>query len=189
MLLEACQEEIGAYSLGMFLDQADISTQCLERPVIAPPDSIPATKVALLQEAMRNYYGTGSRGLLTRVGRAFGKRMILNLGWHQKIKLRLFRLIARDKCLRELLDIFQNTIDPKRTSLRTIQYKQRLLWLDQNSYTYPGQVSDYPICYITTGMLQAVLSWVTGLEYGVEEVSCKACGAEICQFQISNEFI
>ena len=50
------------------------------------------------------------------------------------------------------------------------------------------QKSDQPICYIAVGILQQTLRWVSGgLEFRVDQVSCKAMGDEACVFKIDKD--
>jgi hypothetical protein len=45
--------------------------------------------------------------------------------------------------------------------------------------------ADKPICFISTGLLQAMLMWISGgLEFRVNESKCMAVGDEVCEFII-----
>jgi predicted hydrocarbon binding protein len=55
---------------------------------------------------------------------------------------------------------------------------------DRASPTTLGQREENPICYVTLGMLQACLSWATGVDYDIEEIACRGCGDEACAFKI-----
>jgi predicted hydrocarbon binding protein len=48
--------------------------------------------------------------------------------------------------------------------------------------------ADKPVCYISTGLLQAMLTWVSGgLEFRVNESKCCAVGDTVCEFVIQKE--
>jgi predicted hydrocarbon binding protein len=48
--------------------------------------------------------------------------------------------------------------------------------------------ADKPVCYITTGLLQAMLTWVSGgMEFRVNESKCCAVGDTVCEFVIQKE--
>jgi predicted hydrocarbon binding protein len=62
---------------------------------------------------------------------------------------------------------------------------QDLLLSDRVSPGTLDQSEAHPICYVTLGMVQACLRWATGMEYDIEETSCRAVGEETCEFRIS----
>ena len=48
-----------------------------------------------------------------------------------------------------------------------------------------GKAADLPMCWGRTGTLKEALSWLTGKEFEVEEVECRALGASACVWEIS----
>jgi predicted hydrocarbon binding protein len=42
----------------------------------------------------------------------------------------------------------------------------------------------YPICFAEVGLEEAMLQWATGKRYPVEEIACRAAGAEQCVFHV-----
>lgn len=48
-----------------------------------------------------------------------------------------------------------------------------------------GITSDTPVCVVTVSMIQAILEWITGQEYVVEEIECRAMGHSADVFRIS----
>lgn len=53
-----------------------------------------------------------------------------------------------------------------------------LMLVDHSAAVAGGQSSDEPICYVTLGIIQGALFWAIGQEAHVEEVACKATGAQ-----------
>jgi predicted hydrocarbon binding protein len=50
--------------------------------------------------------------------------------------------------------------------------------------------ADKPVCYISTGLLQAMLTWISGgLEFRVIETKCCAVGDSVCEFVIQKGLI
>ena len=47
-----------------------------------------------------------------------------------------------------------------------------------------GKQADEPICHQSTGMLLETFEWLTGKKIGVEQVACRAMGAEACVWEI-----
>jgi predicted hydrocarbon binding protein len=48
-----------------------------------------------------------------------------------------------------------------------------------------GRSSEIPVCVLTVGIIQQVLEWITGREYAVEEIECRAMGYPADVFRIS----
>ena len=48
-----------------------------------------------------------------------------------------------------------------------------------------GKAADMPMCWGRIGTLKEGLSWLTGKEFDVEEVECRAVGASACVWKVS----
>ena len=48
-----------------------------------------------------------------------------------------------------------------------------------------GKASDLPMCWGRIGTLKEGLFWLTGKEFDVEEVECRALGASACVWEVS----
>ncbi len=48
-----------------------------------------------------------------------------------------------------------------------------------------GITSETPVCTVTVCMLQALIEWITGYEYEIEEIQCRAMGHSADVFRIS----
>lgn len=59
-----------------------------------------------------------------------------------------------------------------------------LLLADKASPGTLGQSESEPDCYTTLGLLRECLYWATGQEHDIEETSCRANGADACEFKI-----
>jgi predicted hydrocarbon binding protein len=46
------------------------------------------------------------------------------------------------------------------------------------------QCGDEPICWVTMGPACESLFWATGREYDIMETSCRALGAQACEFHV-----
>ena len=59
-----------------------------------------------------------------------------------------------------------------------------LLLVDRASPTTTDARAESPICFVTQGLIRESLLWATGQNHDVDEISCKACGANACEFKI-----
>jgi predicted hydrocarbon binding protein len=48
-----------------------------------------------------------------------------------------------------------------------------------------GKAADLPMCWGRTGTLKEALFWLTGKDFDVEEVECRALGASACVWEVS----
>jgi predicted hydrocarbon binding protein len=47
-----------------------------------------------------------------------------------------------------------------------------------------GKLADTPICWLFTGSLEESLRWLTGKEFEIVEVECRAAGAPACVWEV-----
>jgi hypothetical protein len=74
----------------------------------------------------------------------------------------------------------QSTVDEMDDAFIWTIHRCPICWTRKNA--------DKPVCYISTGLLQAMLTWVSGgLEFRVNESKCCAVGDSICEFVIQKE--
>jgi predicted hydrocarbon binding protein len=57
--------------------------------------------------------------------------------------------------------------------------------IEKNWIESEGKSSEMPVCVLTVGIIQHVLEWITGREYVVEEIECRAMGCPADVFKIS----
>lgn len=63
----------------------------------------------------------------------------------------------------------------------------RLAYIVQDCIFCAGKESNRPMCMFLTGNLQGGLHWLTGEEFEIEEVECRATGARACIWEIHKE--
>jgi predicted hydrocarbon binding protein len=90
----------------------------------------------------------------------------------------------RCKAALELLSHFTGE-KPTGAAIRSLDLD--LMLVDHVSATSIGQTEACPVCYVTLGLIQGNLFWATARDYDIEEVSCRAVGANDCEFKIVME--
>lgn len=183
--LQAIKDENGAYSLRLMLMNADLGNHVSEH--LTEGQEVHSSELATLLHSIREYYGTGARGLLNRIGRGVWKWLLTEASFDQKIKLSMIRILPlvsrRMKSMEFLAD--QMKLANGQVSVHLLDTD--LIFVDQTSDATYGQSAIEPICWATTGMIQAALLWASGEEYNVDEISCRAMGDEACKFRIQLE--
>ena len=150
---------------------------------MSPADS--AHVYAALQAAMRIYFGRGARGVLLRVGQRLWDRLLEDAALGGKAQAALVKrlpLATRRKSTLELLGKFIGVASGDIT-IHTLDLD--LLLVDHASPTTHDQSASSPICFVTQGLIREGLYWSTGQGYDVSEVSCKAAGANTCEFKVT----
>jgi len=182
--LLATRDEIGNYGLEMLLRQVRLDRFKNLTPQMIQEMVITASEFAELQQSVRDYYGLGAHGLLNRIGRGTWIYMVKRGSFQDKVRMLLTKLWPRSFRSRKALEYLAAGICGIDGCVSVHLYDQDLLFLDQTSDTTYGQITTEPICWVTTGMIQGVLSWAMGEEPDIEEISCRATGSEDCKFKV-----
>jgi predicted hydrocarbon binding protein len=61
----------------------------------------------------------------------------------------------------------------------------KLAYINETCTMCAGKQASGPICWLFTGALQESGRWLTGKEFEVEEVECRATGAPACVWEVS----
>ena len=184
--VETVAKELGPDQFNAMLSLSQLPGEWSKPETFAKSDPAGAAKTyASLQAAMRAYYGRGARGVLIRVGQRLWDHLLNDAALGGKAQAALIKrlpLSTRRKPTLELLGKFIGTSTGDIT-IHTLDLD--LLLADHASPNTDGQSASAPICYVTQGLIRAALFWATGVNYDVEETSCKAKGEEACEFIIT----
>ena len=144
-----------------------------------------AKTYAVLQAAMRTYYGRGARGVLLRVGQRLWNFLLDDAALGGKAQAALVKrlpLITRRR--KSILELLARLIGTQTNDITVHTLDLDLLFVDHASPATDGQHDSHPICFVTQGLIRESLFWATGQNFDVEEISCKATGKETCEFKI-----
>ena len=144
-----------------------------------------AKTYATLQAAMRTYFGRGARGVLLRVGQRLWNHLLEDAafgGRAQAAVIKRLPLATRRKSTLELLAKFFGA-QAGDITIHTLDLD--MLLVDHISPSTHDQHETAPICFVTRGLIRESLYWATGKGYDLEELTCKATGANTCDFKIT----
>jgi predicted hydrocarbon binding protein len=185
--------ELGADNLSVVLEKAglslllaDPSTGSGQRPeAVTRFDACAAGQAyAGLQQALRTYYGRGARGILSRVGSKFWKRLLDESPLTRKLQIPLARGLATAARPKPALDLLARLLAFKPGDITVHTLDLDLLLVDHVSPAADGQRGDEPICWVTLGLAREALYWAAAREYDITETSCRALGAQACEFHV-----
>ena len=160
-----------------------------------PPDNLERqfdfADFTAIHVGLEELYGPrGGRGLALRAGRATFNHGLKNFGALAGFGDNAFKELPLQSRIRIGLPAAARIFSQVTDQLSTVEETtDAFVWTTRRCpicWTHKG--ADKPVCYITTGLLQAMLTWVSGgLEYRVNESRCCAIGDTICEFMIQKE--
>jgi predicted hydrocarbon binding protein len=181
---QAAAQEMSVYSLNMILLMAGFDQFVEGENELPKPLQVSVSEFGLFQHALREYYGRGARGLLTRAGCGTWGIMAQNLPWQQALLKDLipflpfsFKTWLALNQLRALLSFPGSWTHVNRVG-------GDLYYLDYSSLGISEQNGREQTCWIMIGLIQGTLERVTNRVFEVEEVSCRRAGSEACKFRI-----
>lgn len=189
-ILRAAAQEMGIYSLNMLLRNAGLLNPGTNKPPEHPlldqlswgeHQVMTATGFAGLQRVIRDYYGTGARGLLNRIGRGAWYAMLKEIPISKKAGLMAIRILPLEARRIRCLEFLAGQLN--QASVHELEGD--FILVDQASDGAYGQSCREPICWLTAGLIQAAMVWALSEEPEVEEIACRATGADACKFRIS----
>jgi predicted hydrocarbon binding protein len=176
---------LGADNLSAVLEKAGLSLLLADPSAAARFDASAAGQAyAGLQQALRTYYGRGARGILSRVGAKFWKRLLDESPLTVKPQIPLARTLATAARPKPALDLLARLLAFKTGDITVHTLDLDLLLVDHVSPAADGQRGDEPICWVTLGLAREALYWAAAREYDITETSCRALGAQACEFHV-----
>jgi hypothetical protein len=184
--VESTSMELGTGQFDTMLALSKLPSQWVRPHIFLKMDAAEsAPAYASLQAAMRTYFGRGARGVLLRVGQRLWDHLLDDAGFGGRAQAAVIKrlpLNARRKPTLELLSRLLGAI-PGDITVHTLDLD--LLLVDHASPTTEGYQAESPICFVTQGLIRESLHWATDQNYDVEEISCKACGKNACEFKVT----
>jgi predicted hydrocarbon binding protein len=186
LFVSAAREEAGEEKLPQILEKASLSPAVIEAASINRLSGGGAAEIyASIQLALRLFYGRGARGLLLRIGANMWERFVAEANFREKTELEILRRLPVPARRKRTLEFIAEQFRAGGGAAMVHLLDTDLLFVDRSGAATCGQESSEPICFVTHGLLEAALYWVTGQSADVEEVSCKAMGAEACEFKFT----
>jgi len=186
LFLETLNAELGAKTLIVVLEKADLDPALVNPEAVSHLTSITAAETyARIQHALRIYYGRGARGTLLRIGRILWGRLLESASLAEKAQAQLARSLPASLRMKAALDLLARFMREKNADVTVHTLDFDLLLADHGGAATIGQKENAPICIVTLGLIQEALIWVSGHEYDVEEISCRANGGDACEFRVT----
>jgi predicted hydrocarbon binding protein len=163
-----------------------------------PPDKLTVSSdltcrdYANLFASLMNFYGRAGKSMLLRIGRLSAKHAIEQqgalFGLAAVLASKVLPIPAQLKIGLENMQggfckIWQSF--GQEMHLHVQDRGAKMVYVAETCTMCAGKQADGPICLSWTGALKESVHWVTGKEFKIEEVECRAMGAPACVWEIS----
>ena len=189
--LKSLEEVMGKNGLNAILNLAGMNNYIDSYPPDNLDKGFDFSELSALGTALEDMYGPrGGRGLALRAGRATFSDALKNFGALAGVADLAFVVLPLHAKLRIGVPAMAKIFSQLSDQLSTVEEKD-------NEYVYTihkcpccwGRHNmDKPVCFISTGLLQEGLKWVSGgNEFRVNESKCIAVDDDVCEFVIQKE--
>ncbi|GAB1471307.1 hypothetical protein MASR2M66_21850 [Chloroflexota bacterium] len=184
--IETLSTEMGHETYRAVLDKSELSTDWLQSSFFLAMDNSQAAEAySKLQSALRTYYGRGARGVLMRIGAKLWKPILDDASVFLKIQAAIVRGLPKAWRRKPALELLARLVGAGWGNMTVHTLDLDLLFVDRASPTTLEKPENAPVCFVTFGLIRECLFWATGEEHDIEERSCKAAGAQQCEFKIT----
>jgi len=189
--LQVYEEVVGKNGLNAILNMAGLSNLIDNYPPDNLERAIDFSDFTALHIALEEMYGSrAGRGLALRAGRATFNDALKNFGALAGVGDEAFKVLPLQTKIRIGLPASAKIFSQVTDQLSTVdETDDAFIWTNHRCpicWTRKG--ADKPVCYTSTGLLQAMLTWVSGgLEFRINESKCCAVGDTVCEFVIQKE--
>jgi predicted hydrocarbon binding protein len=189
--LQAYEEVMGKNGLNAILNLAGLGNLIDNYP----PDNLERqfdfADYTAIHVGLEELYGPrGGRGLALRAGKSTFSDVLKDYGALAGVSDLAFKVLPLQTKLRIGLPAAARIFSQASDQLTSVdETDNAFIWTVHRCPTcWSRKGADKPVCYITTGLLQAMLTWVSGgLEFRVNESRCCAVGDTVCEFVIQKE--
>ncbi|MBU6997959.1 MAG: hypothetical protein HXS41_11970 [Theionarchaea archaeon] len=189
--LDTIQNILGSQGLNSVLNYGGLEKYINNLPPDNDELEIPREDLRKLHQSLIDLFGEkGARGILLRIGRGMTFTFLEKRPAVVKSMKLAIKLLPEVRQMRLSLERFAEESDRRIPSLKGIPHielreeKDYFLFIDEDSYTSEGIVSENPSCHVYVGNLETSLEWITGHAHKVEEIQCKARGDPADVFRI-----
>lgn len=189
--LEAYKDVMGKNGLNAILNLAGLS-RLIDN---YPPDNLEKgfdfADYTAIHVGLEELYGPrGGRGLALRAGRATFTNVLKDYGALAGVSDIAFKVLPLQTKIRIGLPAAARIFSQVSDQLTTVdETDDAFIWtIHRCPICWSRKGADKPVCYISTGLLQAMFIWVSGgSEFRVNESKCCAVGDTVCEFVIQKE--
>lgn len=183
-VLLAIQEVMGVNGLNIILRRARLERYINRLPPANREGGMRAAEFAALSQSVEEYYGTGARGMLNRIGREVFAQSMQENKVAAAVEGVIGRVLPAQLRLRQALNRLAADLSAPDSKISVHLDDRRLVVAADAGDAAVGRTSSAPVCHLMVGEIQAAAYQATGREFDVVETSCRAKGDAACRFEI-----
>lgn len=184
--VETLSSDVGHDTFSAVLSKAGLPEEWAHAAHFGALDDVnTALAYSRLQAALRTYYGRGARGILMRIGTKLWDQLLDDSAFGIKTQARLIRGLPKPLRRKPALELLAKLLSVTAGDVTVHTLDLDLLLVDHASATTLNQKDDGSICFVTFGLIRECLFWADGQEHDIEERTCRALGANQCEFKIT----
>lgn len=162
-----------------------------------PEESLKLSKTLVLQDyanlsaAMINRAGVSGQADVTKVGRLSVQPALKNQGKLMNFAARnAIRFLPMSAQIKTVLSSIKSDVEKvyanedHSVGLSLEDRGNTWAYIDKGCACCVGKTADQPICWLWTGTLEESLNWLTGKEFNVDQVACRAMGQDACVWEV-----
>ena len=195
--LQSAEEVVGVQGLKVVLRDANLAHLVNNYPPneLTFDGGYTFGDYANLSAELLNFFGRAGKSMTIRIGRLSVERSVEQqsavFGLNTLVKAS--KLLPLKAQLKAGLTVMQGglikiskSMDNKRV-MRLEDRGDRIAYIDEGCSACAGKTADVHICGIFNGSISQALIWLTGKNFEVEEVECRAMGASACVWEVKKE--
>jgi hypothetical protein len=195
--LQAAEEVVGEKGMHIVLREANLTQLIGNYPPNEPQvlSHFTFRNYADLCTALLTFFGRAGRSMTLRIGRKSAEFAVeqQSATFGLSTLAKASRLLPLNQQQKAGLIMMQNGL--KRLSqdvgqerpLRLEDRGDKFAYIDETCPMCAGKTADSPICWVHNGVLVQAALWLTGKEFEVQEVACRAMGAPACVWEIMKQ--
>jgi len=189
--LKSLEEVMGKNGLNAILNLAGLNNYIDNYPPDNLDKGFDFAELSAIGTGLEEMYGPrGGRGLALRAGRATFSDALKNFGALAGVADLAFVVLPLHAKLRIGVPAMAKIFSQLSDQLSTVEEKDNeyIYTIHKCPCCWGRHNADKPVCFISTGLLQEGLKWVSGgNEFRVNESKCVAVGDDVCEFVIQKE--
>ena len=192
--LLAAEEVVGKQGLIVLLRQRGLERFIDNYPpeLLKISGSITLGDYAELCAGLQTFFGRAGKSMVIRIGRLTSKYAIeKQSGVYNVAAKTAAKLMPSGMQVKLVLDSMANGYNKlyaengQELHFRVEDRGNKWAFISVECPLCAGKAADVPMCWGRIGLLKEGLSWLTGKEFDVEEVECRALGASACVWEVS----
>jgi predicted hydrocarbon binding protein len=192
-MLNGVEEVFGRQALAELLTESQLQHLVGHYPEesLQLSQSLVLQDYANLSTAIVNRYGLAGKEDVTRVGRISAQPALKNQGKLMNFAARkAIRLLPMSSQIKTVLASIKSDVEKVyetggySAGLKLEDRDSKWAYIDEGCACCAGMTANHPICWLWSGTLEESLNWLTGKEFKVEQVSCRAMDHAACVWEV-----